>query len=216
MSLKLINSNIFLRLLLLIVFIFIIISANNLYANAVIKSGYFKLDGYKNIKFGMDTNTVHNLVSKAAATSGNEIYAEFIETLKLRETNEALKYYDVQFKLIYIFFFENNQLYRIDIATHSGQSYDNADIENPVSASYIDSLVDSIKVSFGAITKHDREYFDYKNKDFAIDTYLWLSPLTSVSLVVKPTTKSYDKILKYYTYRLTYYNDMLLKQISKY
>ena len=196
------------------IFIAIFILSLNLYPIDSM-NGFLSLKGYKNIKFGVDTNTVHNLITKSASTIGNEIYAEFIGALKLRENNDALKYYDPQFKIVYIFFFEKNQLYRVDITTHSGDRYDDLSIEYPVAASHIKNIIETVNVEYGAITKHNREYLSYLGKDFDIDTYLWLSPLTSVSLVVKPTMATFDKTLKYYTYRLTYYNDILLKSITK-
>lgn len=195
------------------IFVGIFIMSINIYGILPV-NGYLSLRGYKNIAFGMDTNTVHNLVTKSVNTTKHKVSAEFIEAFSLREGNDALKYYDQQFKIIYIFFFEKNQLYRVDIASHSGASYEDLSIEHAVTPSYIVNLIDTVNVEYGAVTMYDREYRSYLGKDFDIDTYLWQSPLTSVSLIVKPTIGSFDKIVKYYTYRLTYYNDMLLKSIS--
>lgn len=175
--------------------------------------GFANFDGYKNIKFGMDTNTVHSLITKAANTTKHEICAEFLDTLVLTENSEALKYYDVQYKLVYIFFFECSELYRIDIATYSGAYLYKLDIENPVSMSSIENIITSLNVEYGRFGHHSQERKGYNGKDFVRDTYMWKSSISSISLVVNPTISTFDKEYKNYIYRLTYYNDSLAQKL---
>ncbi len=175
--------------------------------------GFGDFDGYKNIKFGMDTNTVHSLITTTANTTEYEIYAELIDTMFLTESSEALKYYDPQYKLVYIFFFELSQLYRIDIATYAGGYLNNLDVENPVSLASIKNIVEAINIGYGRFDKYTREYKDYNGSDFVRDIYLWNSSLSSISLVVSPTIDTFDKDYKYYMYRLTYYNDRLISKL---
>lgn len=175
--------------------------------------GFANFEGYKNIKFGMDTNTVHSLISSAANTTSTEISAELIDTLILTENSEALKYYDAQYKLVYIFFFEQSQLYRIDIASYSGGYLDNLEIENPVSMSTIENIITSINVEYGRFTKHEIQEKGYKGFPFTRNTYWWLSNLGSISLLVNQSISTVDKEYKHYMYRLTYYSDRLVREL---
>ncbi len=178
-----------------------------------VPKGFNNSEGYKNLKFGMDTNTVHLLVSKAANTTSTQISAELIDTMILTKYSEALKYYDAQYKLVYIFFFEYSELYRIDIATYSGGYLDSLEIENPVSISTIQNIISSINMEYGKRAKHEREYRVYNGKDFVRDTYLWSSDISSISFIVNPSISTLDKEYKHYMYRLTYYSDSLVRRL---
>ncbi len=201
--------------------VLLVFSCSGIYANVAIDKSdrdftlekSVDLGGYKNIKFGMDTNTVHSLVTGARNTTAREIYAEIIDTMHLTEHSEALKYYDPQYKLVYIFFFEYSQLYRIDIATYSGGYLHKLDIENPVPLTSVKNIISSIDIEYGKLAKHEREYKKYNGKDFFRDTYFWNSDVSSVSLIVNPTIATLDKEFKHYIYRLTYYNDSLVRKL---
>lgn len=175
--------------------------------------GFGNFEGYKNIKFGMDTNTVHSLISSAANTTSTEIYAELIDTLILTDNSEALKYYDPQYKLVYIFFFEYSELYRIDIATYSGGYLHKLEIENPVSMAEVENVITYINAVYGRFIKYNREHKHHNGLHFIRDTYFWTSNMSSISLVVNPSISTLDKEYKHYMYRLTYYNDSLVRKL---
>lgn len=198
---------------LLILFFVLILNAALTHAVPIF-GGLSDVVGYKNVKFGMNKETVNERLSKSLNTTKHEIHAVFMESIVIREDTECIKYYDEQSKLVYLFFFYKDSLYRIDVATHTGVRYDELDVNNYVALSRIDDLVRTLTAKHGRYSKVDREHYSYKGSDFDITTYWWTSEMSSVSLVVRPVIDMLKKEYKFYTYRLTYYDDIALYKMK--
>ena len=70
-------------------------------------------------------------------------------------------------------------------------------------------------MEYGDTSKTDIKYFSYYNKPFEEYILWWTSDLVSISLYVKPDLETLDKTIKKYSYRISFYDEIKMKEISK-
>ena len=80
-------------------------------------------------------------------------------------------------------------------------------------AAEIDDIKEKLKFKYGEITKTDVKYYSFNKKPFEEYTIWWSSDLASVSLYVKPDLDSLDRVIKLYSYRISFYDEIRLKEI---
>lgn len=188
------------------ILVILLISINSLFAQL---PELFDLNGYKDLKFGMSIDDADNKITNYNLN----IYADFFESFELKN-NTILKIYknDTE-KLAYYLYFYNNQLYRIEISNHIGDIYNNPRFYNPALMADIDNIKEYLTFQYGKINKTDVKYYSFHKKPFEEYTFWWASDLASVSLYIKPDLDTLDKVVKHYSYRISFYDEIKLKEI---
>ncbi|MDO6994183.1 hypothetical protein Q5M87_09200 [Brachyspira innocens] len=169
----------------------------------------FDLNGYKDLKFGMSIDEANNKITNYNLN----VYADFLESFELKNNRIINIYKNDTEKLAYYLYFYNNELYRIEICNHIGDIYNNPSFYNPASLAEIDDIKEKLKFKYGEITKTDVKYYSFNKKPFEEYTIWWSSDLASVSLYVKPDLDSLDRVIKLYSYRISFYDEIRLKEI---
>ncbi|MEI0477866.1 hypothetical protein [Brachyspira pulli] len=188
------------------IIVILLISANIIFAQL---PELFNLDGYKDLKFGMSIEEADNKITNYNVN----VYADFSESYQLKN-NTILNIYknDVE-KLAYYLYFYNNELYRIEICNHIGDIYNNPSFYEPATLADIDDIKAKLIFQYGQITKTDVKHYSFNKKPFEEYTIWWSSDLVSVSLYVKPDLDTLDKVMKFYSYRISFYDEIRLKEI---
>lgn len=188
------------------IIVILLISANIIFAQI---PELFNLDGYKDLKFGMSIEEADNKITNYNVN----IYADFSESFQLKN-NTILNIYknDVD-KLAYYLYFYNNELYRIEICNHIGDIYNNPSFYEPATLADIDDIKAKLIFQYGKITKTDVKHYSFNKKPFEEYTIWWSSDLVSISLYVKPDLDTLDKVMKFYSYRISFYDEIRLKEI---
>ena len=96
-----------------------------------------------------------------------------------------------------------------------GYSYNNPKFSYPAEGSKIDDIKEKLKMEYGDTSKTDIKYFSYYNKPFEEYILWWTSDLVSISLYVKPDLDTLDKTIKKYSYRISFYDEIKIKEIYK-
>ena len=188
------------------IIVILLISANIMFAQL---PELFDLNGYKDLKFGMSIDEANNKITNYNLN----VYADFLESFELKNNRVINIYKNDTEKLAYYLYFYNNELYRIEICNHIGDIYNNPSFYNPVSLAEIDDIKEKLKFKYGEITKTDVKYYSFNKKPFEEYTIWWSSDLASVSLYVKPDLDSLDRVIKLYSYRISFYDEIRLKEI---
>ncbi|ADG72532.1 hypothetical protein [Brachyspira murdochii] len=188
------------------IIVILLISANIMFAQL---PELFELNGYKDLKFGMSIDEVNNKITNYNLN----VYADFLESFELKNNRVINIYKNDTEKLAYYLYFYNNELYRIEICNHIGDIYNNPSFYNPASLAEIDDIKEKLKFKYGEITKTDVKYYSFNKKPFEEYTIWWSSDLASVSLYVKPDLDSLDRVIKLYSYRISFYDEIRLKNI---
>lgn len=188
------------------IIVILLISANIMFAQL---PELFDLNGYKDLKFGMSIDEANNKITNYNLN----VYADFLESFELKNNRVINIYKNDTEKLAYYLYFYNNELYRIEICNHIGDIYDNPSFYNPASLAEIDDIKEKLKFKYGEITKTDVKYYSFNKKPFEEYTIWWSSDLASVSLYVKPDLDSLDRVIKLYSYRISFYDEIRLKEI---
>jgi len=170
---------------------------------------FFHLRGYRNLNFGMSEEEAGNRITNYNL----DLYADFYETIYLDENVLLNIYKNDNDKLAYYLYFYKNYLYRIEICNHIGYSYDNIRFYYPVEGAVIDDIRESIKGRYGNISKTDVKYYSYYRKPFEEYVLWWQSDLASVSLYVKPDLDTLDRVIKKYSYRISFYDEIKMKEM---
>nr|WP_245580657.1 hypothetical protein [Brachyspira alvinipulli] len=142
-----------------------------------------------------------------------DLYADFSASFQVKNNTILNIYKNDKEKLAYYLYFYNNELYRIEICNHIGDIYKNPSFYDPATLAVIDDIKEKLTFKYGSITKTDIKYFTYYKKTFEEYTIWWSSDLVSVSLYVKPDLDSLDKVIKLYSYRISFYDEIRLKKI---
>lgn len=191
------------------ILIIILLMGNILFAQFLPE--LFELNGYKTLKFGMSVEETENKI-----TNYNLIlFADYFETIELNENTLLNIYKNDKEKLAYYLYFYKDALYRIEICNHIGYSYNNPKFSYPVEGSKIDDIKEKLKMEYGDTSKTDIKYFSYYNKPFEEYILWWTSDLVSISLYVKPDLDTLDKTIKKYSYRISFYDEIKMKEINK-
>ena len=188
------------------IIVILLISANIMFAQL---PELFDLNGYKDLKFGMSIDEANNKITNYNVN----VYADFLESFELKNNRVINIYKNDTEKLAYYLYFYNNELYRIEICNHIGDIYNNPSFYNPASLAEIDDIKEKLKFKYGEITKTDVKYYSFNKKPFEEYTIWWSSDLASVSLYVKPDLDSLDRVIKLYSYRISFYDEIRLKEI---
>ncbi|WP_026364447.1 hypothetical protein [Brachyspira innocens] len=188
------------------IIVILLISANIMFAQL---PELFDLNGYKDLKFGMSIDEANNKITNYNLN----VYADFLESFELKNNRIINIYKNDTEKLAYYLYFYNNELYRIEICNHIGDIYNNPSFYNPASLAEIDDIKEKLKFKYGEITKTDVKYYSFNKKPFEEYTIWWSSDLASVSLYVKPDLDSLDRVIKLYSYRISFYDEIRLKEI---
>ncbi|PCG19667.1 hypothetical protein [Brachyspira sp. G79] len=188
------------------IIVILLISANIIFAQL---PELFDLNGYKDLKFGMSIDEANDKITNYNLN----IYADFLESFELKNNRVINIYKNDTEKLAYYLYFYNNELYRIEICNHIGDIYNNPSFYNPASLAEIDDIKEKLKFKYGEITKTDVKYYSFNKKPFEEYTIWWSSDLASVSLYVKPDLDSLDRVIKLYSYRISFYDEIRLKNI---
>ncbi|WP_028329591.1 hypothetical protein [Brachyspira alvinipulli] len=188
------------------ILIILLISFNTIFAQL---PELFDLDGYKNLKFGMSIEEADNKITNYNL----DLYADFSASFQVKNNTILNIYKNDKEKLAYYLYFYNNELYRIEICNHIGDIYKNPSFYDPATLAVIDDIKEKLTFKYGSITKTDIKYFTYYKKTFEEYTIWWSSDLVSVSLYVKPDLDSLDKVIKLYSYRISFYDEIRLKKI---
>ncbi|WP_157153941.1 hypothetical protein [Brachyspira murdochii] len=188
------------------IIVILLISANIMFAQL---PELFELNGYKDLKFGMSIDEANNKITNYNLN----VYADFLESFELKNNRVINIYKNDTEKLAYYLYFYNNELYRIEICNHIGDIYNNPSFYNPASLAEIDDIKEKLKFKYGEITKTDVKYYSFNKKPFEEYTIWWSSDLASVSLYVKPDLDSLDRVIKLYSYRISFYDEIRLKDI---
>ena len=188
------------------ILIILLISFNTIFAQL---PELFDLDGYKNLKFGMSIEEADNKITNYNL----DLYANFSASFQIKNNTILNIYKNDKEKLAYYLYFYNNELYRIEICNHIGDIYKNPSFYDPATLAVIDDIKEKLTFKYGSITKTDIKYFTYYKKTFEEYTIWWSSDLVSVSLYVKPDLDSLDKVIKLYSYRISFYDEIRLKKI---
>ncbi|MEI0602898.1 hypothetical protein R4K55_01660 [Brachyspira alvinipulli] len=188
------------------ILIILLISFNTIFAQL---PELFDLDGYKNLKFGMSIEEADNKITNYNL----DLYADFSASFQIKNNTILNIYKNDKEKLAYYLYFYNNELYRIEICNHIGDIYKNPSFYDPATLAVIDDIKEKLTFKYGSITKTDIKYFTYYKKTFEEYTIWWSSDLVSVSLYVKPDLDSLDKVIKLYSYRISFYDEIRLKKI---
>ena len=188
------------------IIVILLITANVIFAQL---PELFDLNGYKDLKFGMKMEEADNKITNYNLN----VYADFFESFELKN-NTILKIYknDTE-KLAYYLYFYNNELYRIEISNHIGDIYNNPSFYEPASLADIDNLKEKLTFQYGPITKTDVKYYSFNKKPFEEYILWWSSDLASVSLYIKPDLDTLDNIMKHYSYRISFYDEIKIKEI---
>ena len=188
------------------IIVILLISANIMFAQL---PELFDLNGYKDLKFGISIDEANNKITNYNLN----VYADFLESFELKNNRVINIYKNDTEKLAYYLYFYNNELYRIEICNHIGDIYNNPSFYNPASLAEIDDIKEKLKFKYGEITKTDVKYYSFNKKPFEEYTIWWSSDLASVSLYVKPDLDSLDRVIKLYSYRISFYDEIRLKEI---
>ncbi|WP_369681435.1 hypothetical protein [Brachyspira innocens] len=188
------------------IIVILLISVNIMFAQL---PELFDLNGYKDLQFGMSIDEANNKITNYNLN----VYADFLESFELKNNRVINIYKNDTEKLAYYLYFYNNELYRIEICNHIGDIYNNPSFYNPASLAEIDDIKEKLKFKYGEITKTDVKYYSFNKKPFEEYTIWWLSDLASVSLYVKPDLDSLDRVIKLYSYRISFYDEIRLKEI---
>ncbi|WP_300752494.1 hypothetical protein [uncultured Brachyspira sp.] len=188
------------------IIVILLISANIMFAQL---PELFDLNGYKDLRFGMSIDEANNKITNYNLN----VYADFLESFELKNNRVINIYKNDTEKLAYYLYFYNNELYRIEICNHIGDIYNNPSFYNPASLAEIDDIKEKLKFKYGEITKTDVKYYSFNKKPFEEYTIWWSSDLVSVSLYVKPDLDSLDRVIKLYSYRISFYDEIRLKEI---
>ncbi|MEI0524518.1 hypothetical protein R4K54_01180 [Brachyspira murdochii] len=188
------------------IIVILLISANIMFAQL---PELFELNGYKDLKFGMSIDEANNKITNYNLN----VYADFLESFELKNNRVINIYKNDTEKLAYYLYFHNNELYRIEICNHIGDIYNNPSFYNPASLAEIDDIKEKLKFKYGEITKTDVKYYSFNKKPFEEYTIWWSSDLASVSLYIKPDLDSLDRVIKLYSYRISFYDEIRLKNI---
>lgn len=188
------------------IIVILLISANIMFAQL---PELFELNGYKDLKFGMSIDEANNKITNYNLN----VYADFLESFELKNNRVINIYKNDTEKLAYYLYFYNNELYRIEICNHIGDIYNNPSFYNPASLAEIDDIKEKLKFKYGEITKTDVKYYSFNKKPFEEYTIWWSSDLASVSLYIKPDLDSLDRVIKLYSYRISFYDEIRLKNI---
>lgn len=169
----------------------------------------FDLNGYKDLKFGMSIEEADNKITNYNLN----VYADFFESFELKN-NTVLNIYknDTQ-KLAYYLYFYNNELYRIEICNHIGDIYNNPSFYNPVTMADINNIKEELTFQYGQITKTDVKHYSFYKKPFEEYIIWWSSELASVSLYIKPDLDTLENVMKHYSYRISFYDEIKIKEI---
>ncbi|MEI0517699.1 hypothetical protein [Brachyspira murdochii] len=188
------------------IIVILLISVNIMFAQL---PELFELNGYKDLKFGMSIDEANNKITNYNLN----VYADFLESFELKNNRVINIYKNDTEKLAYYLYFHNNELYRIEICNHIGDIYNNPSFYNPASLAEIDDIKEKLKFKYGEITKTDVKYYSFNKKPFEEYTIWWSSDLASVSLYIKPDLDSLDRVIKLYSYRISFYDEIRLKNI---
>ena len=188
------------------IIVILLISVNIMFAQL---PELFDLNGYKDLQFGMSIDEANNKITNYNLN----LYADFLESFELKNNRVINIYKNDTEKLAYYLYFYNNELYRIEICNHIGDIYNNPSFYNPASLAEIDDIKEKLKFKYGEITKTDVKYYSFNKKPFEEYTIWWSSDLASVSLYVKPDLDSLDRVIKLYSYRISFYDEIRLKKI---
>ncbi|PPS22279.1 hypothetical protein [Brachyspira murdochii] len=188
------------------IIVILLISVNIMFAQL---PELFDLNGYKDLKFGMSIDEANNKITNYNLN----VYADFLESFELKNNRVINIYKNDTEKLAYYLYFYNNELYRIEICNHIGDIYNNPSFYNPASLAEIDDIKEKLKFKYGEITKTDVKYYSFNKKPFEEYTIWWSSDLASVSLYIKPDLDSLDRVIKLYSYRISFYDEIRLKNI---
>lgn len=172
---------------------------------------FFDLNGYKSLKFGMSEEEANDKITNYNLT----LYADFFETIELSDNTLINIYKNDKDETAYYLYFHDNYLYRIEICNHIGYSYNNPKFSYPAEGSKIDDIKEKLKMEYGDTSKTDIKYFSYYNKPFEEYILWWTSDLVSISLYVKPDLDTLDKTIKKYSYRISFYDEIKIKEINK-
>lgn len=172
---------------------------------------FFDLNGYKNLKFGMEVEEAENKI-----TNYNLIlYADFFESVELNDKTLLNIYKNDKDETAYYLYFYDNYLYRIEICNHIGYSYNNPRFSFPAEKSKIDDIKEKLIGEFGEVSKTDIKYYTFYDKPFEEYILWWSSDLVSISLYIKPDLDTLDKTIKKYSYRISFYDEIKMKKIRK-
>ncbi|WP_295161641.1 hypothetical protein [uncultured Brachyspira sp.] len=169
----------------------------------------FCLNGYKDLKFGMNIEEADNKITNYNLN----VYADFFESLQLKNNTILNIYKNDTEKLAYYLYFYNNQLYRIEICNHIGDIYNKPSFYNPAAMADIDSIKEKLIFKYGNITKTDIKNYSFNKNPFEEYILWWSSDLASVSLYIKPDLDTLNKVMKYYSYRISFYDEIKIKEI---
>ena len=188
------------------IIIILLISFNTIFAQL---PELFNLDGYKNLKFGMSIEEADNKITNYNLS----LYADFSESFMLKNNTILNIYKNDKEKLAYYLYLYNDELYRIEICNHIGDIYNKPIFYEPATLAVIDGIKEKLTLQYGKANKTDIKYFSYYKKTFEEYTLWWSSDLVSISLYVKPDLDSLDKVMKFYSYRISFYDEIKLKEI---
>lgn len=169
----------------------------------------FDLNGYKNLKFGESAEETESKI-----TNYNLIlYADYFETIELNGDTILNIYKNDKEETAYYLYFYKDYLYRIEICNHIGYSYNNPLFSYPVEGSAIDDIKEKMIGRYGETSKTDIKYFTYYDKPFEEYLFWWTSDLVSISLYIKPDLETLNKIIKKYSYRISFYDEIKMREI---
>ena len=188
------------------IIVILLITANVIFAQL---PELFDLNGYKDLKFGMKMEEADNKITNYNLN----VYADFFESFELKNNTVLNIYKNETEKLAYYLYFYNNELYRIEISNHIGDIYNNPSFYEPASLADIDNLKEKLTFQYGPITKTDVKYYSFNKQPFEEYILWWSSDLASVSLYIKPDLDTLDNIMKHYSYRISFYDEIKIKEI---
>ncbi|WP_295155708.1 hypothetical protein [uncultured Brachyspira sp.] len=188
------------------IIVILLINVNLLFAQL---PELFNLNGYKDLKFGMTIEEADNKITNYNLN----VYADFFQSFELKNNTVLNTYKNDTEKLAYYLYFHNNQLYRIEICNHIGDIYNNPSFYNPAVLSDIDNIKENLLFQYGKINKTDIKHYSFNKKPFEEYVFWWSSELASISLYIKPDLDTLDKVIKHYSYRISFYDEIKIKEI---
>lgn len=168
------------------------------------------LDGYKNATWKMTMGQVDALFTSGTKTTKDALAGMRWGTVTTGNNTACVKYLDQSKNVLYFFHFFKDRLYRIDMANYAGPSYDDLNLNYPISTGQRQSLEKSMRELYGDPDKIDKPGFIYERIFYRDQLLWWHGDTVTVSLMLREV----PIIAKTFNYRISFYYVPLMNELD--
>ncbi|MEK6795250.1 MAG: hypothetical protein AABZ39_10760 [Spirochaetota bacterium] len=168
------------------------------------------LGGYKNAAWKMTPGQVDALFYTNRTTTKDSLSGMRWGTTTTGNSTICVKYLDQSKNVLYFFHFFRDRLYRIDMANYAGPTYDDLNINYPISASQRQSLEKSFRELYGDPDKIEKPPFIYERIFYRDQLLWWHGETVTVSLMLREV----PIIDKTFSYRISFYYEPIFKELA--